>query len=134
MGYGINTKHSYNARDYRCFLILLIFYIGLDVFHLSHSILQSFMYLKLSVAGHLMVFVARTKGHFWTVKPALPLFLAVVITQLIATLITVYGFLLPAMGWNLAIFVWSYALTAFVITDFIKVKLYKILDHRDKVL
>ncbi len=55
-----------------------------------------------------MVFIARTKGHFWSIKPSMPLFLAVIITQFIATLITVYGFLLPAMGWNLAIFVWIY--------------------------
>ncbi|HEX3014044.1 MAG TPA: plasma-membrane proton-efflux P-type ATPase, partial [Methanobacterium sp.] len=94
-----------------------ILYIGLNVFNLSPYLLQSFIYLKLSVAGHMTVFVARTKGHFWSVKPALPLFLAVVITQTIATLIVVYGFLLPAIGWGLAAFIWGYALIAFVITD-----------------
>lgn len=35
------------------------------------------------------------------------------------------------MGWPLALFVWGYALTAFVITDFIKESLYKIMDHTD---
>ncbi len=40
---------------------------------------------------------------------------------MIATLITVYGFLLPAMGWDLAIFVWEYALIAFIVTEFLKV-------------
>lgn len=107
----------------------LIFYIGLDVFHLSSAVLQSFIYLKLSVSGHLMVFIARTKGHFWSVKPALPLFLAVVLTQLTATLLTVYGILLPTMGWSLAIFVWIYALIEFFITDFIKVGIYRLLNH-----
>lgn len=104
-----------------------ILYIGLNVFHLSPYLLQSFIYLKLSVAGHLTVFVARTKGHFWSVRPALPLFLAVVITQSIATLIVVYGILLPAIGWYLAAFIWVYALIAFIITDFIKVRFYKFL-------
>lgn len=106
-----------------------ILYIGLNVFDLSPYLLQSFIYLKLSVAGHLTVFVARTKGHFWSVRPALPLFLAVVITQTIATLIIVYGFLLPAIGWGLAAFIWGYALIAFVITDYIKVYLYKLLSR-----
>jgi H+-transporting ATPase len=106
----------------------VILYIGLNIFHLTHEVLQSFIYLKLSVAGHLTIFVARTKGYFWSVKPAKILFLAVVITQLIATLITVYGFLLPAMGWRLAFFVWGYALTAFVITDFLKVRVYSLLN------
>lgn len=111
------------------FTSFLILYIGLDVFHLSHEVLQSFIYLKLSLSGHLMVFIARTKGRFWSIKPAMPLFLAVIITQFIATLITVYGFLLPSMGWNLAIFIWIFCLIEFVIVDFLKVQFYKLLDH-----
>jgi H+-transporting ATPase len=63
------------------------------------------------------------------VKPAKPLFFAVIATQLTATIITVYGILLPAMGWGLAALVWGYALSLFVITDFAKVRLYKLLDH-----
>jgi H+-transporting ATPase len=106
-----------------------IFFIGKEVFHMSNEILQSFIYLKLSVAGHLTVFAARTKGHFWTVRPAKSLLLAVIITQIIATLIVVYGFLLPAISWKLALFVWGYALVAFFITDYLKVQVYDILDH-----
>jgi H+-transporting ATPase len=106
-----------------------ILYIGLVILNLDQLVLQSFIYLKLSVAGHLTVFVARTKGPFWSVKPAKPLLLAVIVTQLVATLITVYGILLPAMGWGLALLVWGYALALFVITDFAKVRLYRLLNH-----
>lgn len=108
-----------------------IFYIGLEVFALSPAVLQSFMYLKLSVAGHLTLLVVRTKGHFWTVRPAKQLFAAIAITQFIATIITVYGILLPPMGWALAGFVWGYALLAFIITDYLKIGVYKLLDHGD---
>jgi len=107
-----------------------IFFIGKEVLHLDREILQSFIYLKLSVAGHLTVFVARTKGHFWSVKPSRSLLFAVIATQIVATFIVVYGFLLPAMGWKLALFVWGYALVAFIITDFIKVWYNKFIDHR----
>jgi H+-transporting ATPase len=69
-----------------------------------------------------MVFIATTRGPFWSISPALPLFLAIVTTQLVTTLITVYLILLPAMGWNLAIFIWIFALVEFVITDYIKYK------------
>jgi H+-transporting ATPase len=106
-----------------------ILYIGQEMLNLNREILQSFIYLKLSVAGHLTVFVARTKGHFWSIKPAKTLLLAVILTQFTATLITVYGFLLPAMGWKLALLVWGYALTLFAVTDFLKVYFYKLLDH-----
>jgi len=106
-----------------------ILYIGTEVLKLDPLVLQSFIYLKLSVAGHLTVFVARTRGHFWTVKPAKPLLLAVIVTQLAATLITVYGILLPAMGWTLALLVWGYALMLFVATDFAKVGFYRLLAN-----
>ncbi len=110
-----------------------VLYVGLEFFHMNHTVIQSFIYLKLSVAGTLTVFVARTKGNFWTVKPAKLLFFAILFTQTIATIITVYGILLPAMGWGPALFVWAEALIVFVIIDFIKVRVYKMLDHSNLV-
>ena len=105
-----------------------IFYIGNEVLHLNREVLQSFIYLKLSVAGHMTLFVARTRGHFWSVKPAGLLFMAVIGTQLIATLIVVFGIILPPIGWKLALFVWVYAGVWFVLTDFVKLGAYKIFD------
>jgi len=105
--------------------------IGTNLLHISlgSPVLQSFIYLKLSVAGHTVLLVARTRDHFWTVKPAKILLLAVIGTQLTATFLTVYGILLPAMGWGLAAIVWAYALTLFVITDFLKVQFYKLMER-----
>ena len=40
-------------------------------------------------------------------------------------LIVVYGFLVPAIGWELALLVWGWALVEFVVTDFIKVPVFK---------
>ena len=106
-----------------------LLYIGLEYLHLSHAVLQSFIYLKLSVAGHFTVFIARTRGPFWSVRPAFSLIAAVLGTQAIATLIAVYGILIPPIGWQLAAFVWAYALTMFVITDRLKLGFYRVLDH-----
>ena len=47
-----------------------LFYLGERVFHLSREMIQSLMYLKLSVAGHLTIFVTRTRGPFWSIRPA----------------------------------------------------------------
>ncbi len=47
-------------------------------------------------------------------------------TGLTATIITVYGILLHAMGWELAAIVWGYALATFVVQDFAKVRFYKL--------
>jgi H+-transporting ATPase len=108
-----------------------LFYVGYRLLDLTPAVLQSFMYLKLSVAGHLTVFMARTRSHFWSVRPAKQLLLAVILTQLTATLITVYGILLPAMGWALAGLVWGEAVSVFLIIDLVKVRFYKVLDHSD---
>lgn len=104
------------------FILLLI---GKEILLLNDQILQSFIYLKLSVAGHLFLFVARTRKNFWTVKPAWKLLLAVISTQFIATIITVYGIIIPPIGWELALLVWVYSIIWFLMTDFGKILIYK---------
>lgn len=46
------------------------FYLLENVFQLDQQMIQSLMYLKLSVAGHLTIFVTRTRGPFWSQKPS----------------------------------------------------------------
>ena len=46
-----------------------LFYLGERVFHLDRAHIQTLMYLKLSVAGHLTIFLTRTRGPFWSVSP-----------------------------------------------------------------
>jgi H+-transporting ATPase len=107
----------------------ILLYVGIDVLHLTGGSLQSFIFLKLAVAGDLTVFVARTKSNFWTIRPATPLLLAAVCSQLTAILITVYGVLFTALGWELALLVYGYALAAFFVTDILKTRFYKLLNH-----
>jgi H+-transporting ATPase len=102
-------------------------YLGVDVFHLDQFQIQSFVYLKLSVGGHLVLLVARTKGHFWTVKPAKPLIIAIIITQLVATILVTFGILLPLLPIQYVAFIWAEMLIVFVITDYLKVGLYSYL-------
>ena len=47
-----------------------LFYLGERVFHLDRPHIQTLMYLKLSVAGHLTIFLTRTRGPFWSIRPA----------------------------------------------------------------
>ncbi len=105
-----------------------LFYLGDRVFHLDHPHLQPMMYLMLSVAGHLTIFLTRTRGPFWSIRPAKILWAAVLGTQVIATLIAVYGFLMPPLGWGWAAFVWAYALVWFVVSDRIKLLAYRVLE------
>jgi H+-transporting ATPase len=105
-----------------------MFYIGERVLHLDREVVQTLMYLKLSVAGHLNIFVTRTRGPFWSIAPAKILLIAVFGTQAVATIIAVYGLLMPAIGWELALFVWGYALVWFLVNGRVKLLGYRILD------
>jgi H+-transporting ATPase len=103
-----------------------LLYLGISVFHLSQDVVQTLMYLKLSVAGHLTVFVARTRGPFWSIKPSRVLLFAVIGTQIAATLIAVYGFLMTPLGWSYAGIVWGYALSWLFFNDMVKLAAYKV--------
>ena len=106
-----------------------LFYLGERVFHLSREIIQSLMYLKLSVAGQLTIFLTRTRGPFWSIKPANALLIATGTAQTLATLITVYGLFVAPIGWGWAGFVWGYAIIWFLITDRVKLIANKILSR-----
>jgi H+-transporting ATPase len=105
-----------------------LFYLGDRVFHLDHAHIQTLMYLKLSVAGHLTIFLTRTRGPFWSIRPARILWAAVLGTQMVATLIAVYGLFMTPLGWGWAGFVWAYALAWFLVNDRVKLLAYRIFD------
>jgi hypothetical protein len=86
------------------------------------------MYLKLSVAGHLTIFLTRTRGPFWSIRPARILWVAVLGTQTVATLIAVYGLFMTPLGWGWAAFVWGYALAWALVNDRVKLLAYRIFD------
>jgi H+-transporting ATPase len=77
-----------------------LFFLGDRVLHIDRPQIQTMMYLLLSVAGHLTIFQTRTRGPWWSIRPAWILLTAVVGTQVLATIICVFGFLVapPLVG------------------------------------
>jgi H+-transporting ATPase len=111
-----------------------LFYIGERVFHLDRGFIQSLMYLKLSVAGQLTIFLTRTRGPFWSIRPGRLLLLSVICAQLVATLITVYGVFMAPIGWGWGLAVWGYALAWFLVNDRVKLIAYRIFDSSGQAL
>jgi len=105
-----------------------LFYLGVRVFHLDRVVIQTLIYLKLSVSGHFKIFQTRTRGPFWSHRPATVLFVAVISTQIIATFIAVYGLFMAPIGWRWALMVWGLSVTCFLINDRIKLLAYRFLD------
>ncbi len=95
---------------------------------INRDMIQTLMYLKLSVAGHMTIFLTRTRGHFWADRPSNILLGAVISTQLIATLVAVYGLFMTPIGWKLAALVWGYAFAWFLVNDWIEIWALHIFD------
>ncbi len=109
-----------------------LFYLGEQIYHLDRAHIQTLMYLMLSVAGHLTIFLTRTRGPFWSIRPAPILWIAVFGTQIIATLIAVYGLFMTPLGWGWACFVWGYAFVWFLASDRMKLLAYRLIDPIDE--
>ena len=105
--------------------------IAMDWFQLDVAQIQTYVFLKMAVAGHLVLFVARTKGHFWERPWPAPIMIwSAVITKLAATLLAAYGFgLITPITWPEIALIWAYSITSAMITDLVKVQVYRHLEQ-----
>jgi H+-transporting ATPase len=109
----------------------LLFLLGSFVFNLDLVTLQTLIFLKMTVGGHMTIYLARTGvHHFWERPlPSSALFFTAEITQVIGTLVAVYGIFMSPIGWSLAAFVWGYAMLSFTITDLLKTHFFDFAKH-----
>jgi len=107
--------------------------IGKEMFHLNTPQLQTLIFLQLVAGGHLMLFLTRTKKAFWQPPyPSWQLFWAIVGTQVLAVLMSGFGWLIPALAWKVVGLVWVYNVIWMVIQDGIKLGVYRLIEHRAK--
>lgn len=89
---------------------------------LSSEVIQTLIFLKLLVAGHMTIFLTRNRGWLWEKPlPSLILFIALEATQLVGTLAAVYGWLVEPIGWGYAMAVWGYSIVWMVINNGVKI-------------
>ncbi len=99
-----------------------ILFLLVDYFKLPESVIRTIIFLKLLIAGHLTIFVARNKDWLWKRPfPSKLLFTATISTVTIGSFISLCGLKLikPISVWWV-IFVLGYAITSMIINDFIK--------------
>lgn len=93
--------------------------------NLDQPQIQSLIYLKLAVAGHLTLFVARTKRPFLSKPyPAPILLISILLTQVLAAAIVGFGIFVTAIPWIYVGLVWGYCLVWVLIEDFVKLQVY----------
>jgi H+-transporting ATPase len=106
--------------------------LAIDWLHLDIGQIQTYVFLKMAVAGHLVLFVARSKEHFWRRPwPAPVMIWSAVVTKLAATLLAAYGFgFITPITWPEIGLIWAYSIVSALITDLVKVHVYHHLQHR----
>jgi H+-transporting ATPase len=112
----------------------LLFFL-LKEYGFSEDMIRTLLFLKLIVAGHSTLYITRTEGWFWQRPwPAPLLFGATFCTEILGTLIAVYGFLITPVGWKYALWMWAYALVWFVFNDVVKMLAYRLLRRREVIV
>ncbi len=115
------------------FASFLLFFL-LKEYGFAEDVIRSMLFLKLIVAGHSTLYITRTDGWFWQRPwPAPLLFGATFGTEIIGTLIAVYGFLITPVGWKYALWMWAYALVWFVFNNVVKIGAYRLMRRREVI-
>jgi H+-transporting ATPase len=110
-----------------------LYWIVRDYLGLSHPTIQALIFLKLLVSGHMTIYLTRNKGAIWERPwPSWKLVIPCEATQVLGTLIVVYGLFMVPTGWPLALMVWAYALISFIIASGLKIGTYWLLEHQTR--
>ncbi|MCL4366816.1 plasma-membrane proton-efflux P-type ATPase [Patescibacteria group bacterium] len=91
---------------------LILFFVMKDIINLDWNIIQTVYFLKLTVSGHLLIYVARTKLRWYKFLPSKEVILATSITQSVATLLALTGLFMPAklpIYWVIIVWIWAFA-------------------------
>jgi len=101
--------------------------LGRTWLHLDAAQIQSFIFLKLAVAGHLTLFVARTRKPFLSRPHPAPLvLLSAIVTKVAATLLVASGLgLVAPISWPVIALIWGYCLVWLFLEDWAKLATYR---------
>jgi H+-transporting ATPase len=105
----------------------LMLYLALNWLHLGIAEVQTYIFLKMAVAGHLTLFVARSKGPFYKKPyPAPVMIWSALGTKLLGTLLAAYGCgLITPISWPEIGLIWGYAILWAFVTDWVKNRVYQ---------
>jgi len=109
------------------FIMLVI---AKNVLKLDIGHIQTFIFLKMAVAGHLTLFVTRTPRMFLRKPHPSPVLLwSAIITKLLATLFVVYPLgLITPISWRSVGIIWAYCIIWLFMADLTKLAVYRHMD------
>ncbi|VVB66202.1 Copper-exporting P-type ATPase B [Candidatus Gugararchaeum adminiculabundum] len=109
----------------------ILLYLFVFVFRIPVMVIQTLFFLKLSIAGHLMLFHARNEGPiFKGTPPSHALLAAIITTQLIATGIALFGIFVTPVGIDYILLIWGWSFLFFFVTEWAKLHAHRMADER----
>lgn len=100
---------------------LLILVVCTQILHLSWETIQTIYFLKLTVSGHMLIFVVHTKEKWFKFLPSKEVMFSTFVTQIIATLLAFSGFLMPArLSIGLIVFIWIWSFFWMQVSELMK--------------
>jgi H+-transporting ATPase len=109
----------------------VLYWLARDWLALPPAVLQATIFLKLLVSGHMTIYLTRNTGAVWQRPwPNWKLVVPCEATQLLGTLLVVYGVAMAPIGWELAGLVWAYTLASFFVASAVKIGTYRLIGHR----
>lgn len=99
---------------------LIMYYVLTSVAHLPLPLVQTAFFLKLTVSGHMLIYVAHTKEYWWKYLPSPSIIAATTATQLAATALAIGGILVAPIPPVLALFVWAWAFFFMQVSEALK--------------
>jgi H+-transporting ATPase len=105
----------------------LMLYLAINWLHLSIPEVQTYIFLKMAVAGHLTLFVSRSKKFFLKKPHPAPIMIwSAIGTKLLGTGLAAYGFgLITPISWGAIGLIWGYSIAWAFVTDWAKVMVYR---------
>ena len=101
---------------------LLMFFIIRNLLHLDWGTIQTMYFLKMTVSGHMLIYVAHTKQRWWKFFPSKEVILSTTVTQFIATFLALTGFLMPAkISLPAVLFIWAWSFFWMQIGELVKI-------------
>ena len=93
---------------------------------LTQDQVQTAAFLQIVAGGHLLLFVMRSRATVFSPPwPAMPMFVAIVGTQILAVLMCGFGWFVAELPWTVIGLVWIYMLIWMVVLDLVKLALYR---------
>ncbi len=91
-----------------------------NILHMDWQPIQTLFFLKLTVSGHMLIYVAHTKQHWYKYLPSRSVMVATFATQIVATVFAVAGIFMPRVSIVLVIFVWFWAILWMQVSELMK--------------